>query len=112
MSEHSPCSSTMPASSTCRSVMDEMTRSPYRRMMTINAIGPILCAREAVKRMSTAKGGKGGVIVNVSSAAALIGGPGEYVDYAASKGASIPSRSASPRKWRPKASASPPCAPG
>lgn len=55
--------------------------------MRINVIGPMLCAREAVKRMSTSHGGNGGAIVNVSSIAARIGGPGEYVDYAASKGA-------------------------
>lgn len=67
--------------------IDEMDAARLTRMMTINTIGPILCAREAVKRMSTKHGGKGGVIINVSSAAALIGGPGEYVDYAASKGA-------------------------
>lgn len=67
--------------------VDEMDAARLTRMMTINTIGPILCAREAVKRMSTKHGGKGGVIINVSSAAALIGGPGEYVDYAASKGA-------------------------
>jgi NAD(P)-dependent dehydrogenase (short-subunit alcohol dehydrogenase family) len=67
--------------------VDGMDEARLQRMMTINIIGPILCAREAVKRMSTKHGGMGGVIVNVSSAAALIGGPGEYVDYAASKGA-------------------------
>jgi NAD(P)-dependent dehydrogenase (short-subunit alcohol dehydrogenase family) len=67
--------------------VDAMDEARLARMMTINVVGPILCAREAVKRMSTARGGRGGVIVNVSSAAALIGGPGEYVDYAASKGA-------------------------
>jgi NAD(P)-dependent dehydrogenase (short-subunit alcohol dehydrogenase family) len=49
--------------------------------------GPFLCAREAVRRMSTRHGGSGGVIVNLSSAASRLGSPGEYVDYAASKGA-------------------------
>src|SRR5690606_16950442 len=53
----------------------------------INVIGSILCAREAVKRMSTRHGGKGGAIVNISSVAAILGSAGEYVDYAASKGA-------------------------
>src|SRR6185436_15470711 len=57
------------------------------RMFTINIIGPFLCAREAVRRMSTRRGGRGGAIVNVSSAAARLGSAGEYVDYAASKGA-------------------------
>ena len=57
------------------------------RMFAINVTGSFLCAREAVKRMSTRHGGKGGAIVNVSSIAARLGGAGEYVDYAASKGA-------------------------
>jgi NAD(P)-dependent dehydrogenase (short-subunit alcohol dehydrogenase family) len=55
--------------------------------MRTNVIGSIVAAREAVRRMSTAHGGRGGVIVNLSSVAAVLGGPGEYVDYAASKGA-------------------------
>lgn len=67
--------------------VDEMGAARLERMMRINVIGSILCAREAVKRMSTLRGGKGGSIVNLSSAAALLGSPGEYVDYAASKGA-------------------------
>jgi NAD(P)-dependent dehydrogenase (short-subunit alcohol dehydrogenase family) len=50
-------------------------------------IGAFLCAREAVRRMSTKHGGRGGGIVNVSSGAARLGSPGEYVDYAAAKGA-------------------------
>ncbi|MFC9894854.1 SDR family oxidoreductase [Nocardia sp. NPDC127579] len=58
-----------------------------RRVLAVNVIGPMLCARNAVRRMSTAHGGAGGSIVNVSSAAARLGAPGEYVDYAASKGA-------------------------
>jgi NAD(P)-dependent dehydrogenase (short-subunit alcohol dehydrogenase family) len=56
-------------------------------MMMVNVTGSILCAREAVKRMSTRHGGKGGVIVNLSSVAAKLGSPNTYVDYAASKGA-------------------------
>jgi NAD(P)-dependent dehydrogenase (short-subunit alcohol dehydrogenase family) len=56
-------------------------------MLAVNALGPIICCREAVKRMSTAHGGRGGSIVLISSAASRIGSPGEYVDYAASKGA-------------------------
>ncbi|RWJ09697.1 MAG: SDR family oxidoreductase, partial [Mesorhizobium sp.] len=67
--------------------VDEMSGARLERMMRINVIGSMLCAREAVKRMSTSHGGKGGAIVNVSSIAARIGGSGEYVDYAASKGA-------------------------
>lgn len=57
------------------------------RMLTVNVLGPFLCAREAVRRMSTARGGPGGVIVSVSSRAAVWGSPNEYVDYAASKAA-------------------------
>ena len=67
--------------------VDEMTAARLERMMRINVVGSMLCAREAVKRMSTKYGGKGGAIVNVSSAAAKHGSPGDYVDYAASKGA-------------------------
>lgn len=70
-----------------RARVEEMSGARLERMMRINVIGSMLCAREAVKRMSTSHGGKGGAIVNVSSIAARIGGPGEYVDYAASKGA-------------------------
>lgn len=67
--------------------LDEMSLERLERMMRINVIGSLLCAREAIKRMSTRHGGNGGSIVNVSSIAATMGGPGEYVDYAASKGA-------------------------
>ena len=65
----------------------DMSVARLNRMFGINVIGSFLCAREAIKRMSTATGGPGGAIVNVSSAAARLGSPGEYVDYAASKGA-------------------------
>src|ERR687884_614763 len=58
-----------------------------QRVLAVNVTGSILCAREAVKRMSTRHGGKGGVIVNLSSVAARLGAPNTYVDYAASKGA-------------------------
>jgi NAD(P)-dependent dehydrogenase (short-subunit alcohol dehydrogenase family) len=61
--------------------------SRWERMMRINVLGSFACAREAVKRMSTAHGGSGGSIVNASSAAARLGAPGQYVDYAASKSA-------------------------
>jgi NAD(P)-dependent dehydrogenase (short-subunit alcohol dehydrogenase family) len=67
--------------------VDEMSAARIERMMRINVVGSILCAREAVRRMSTLHGGKGGAIVNISSAAATLGSPGDYVDYAASKGA-------------------------
>ena len=64
-----------------------MTAARLARMFAVNVTGSFLCAREAVKRMSTKYGGKGGAIVNVSSAAAKLGSPGDYVDYAASKAA-------------------------
>jgi len=67
--------------------VDEMSAARLERMMRINVVGSILCGREAVKRMSTRHGGKGGSIVNISSAAAVLGAPDNYVDYAASKGA-------------------------
>ncbi|MCG7508612.1 SDR family oxidoreductase [Mesorhizobium retamae] len=67
--------------------VDEMSVERLERMMRVNVVGSILCAREAIKRMSTLRGGKGGSIVNLSSIAATLGAPGEYVDYAASKGA-------------------------
>ncbi|MDO9406127.1 MAG: SDR family oxidoreductase [Polaromonas sp.] len=67
--------------------VDAMTLARIRRMFEINVFGSFLCAREAVKRMSTRYGGTGGAIVNVSSAAARLGSPGQYVDYAAAKGA-------------------------
>lgn len=67
--------------------VDEMSAARLTRMMNINVVGSILCAREAVKRMSSKHGGAGGVIVNISSVAATLGSPSQYVDYAASKGA-------------------------
>lgn len=67
--------------------LDQMDIGRIERMMRINVIGSMLCAREAVKRMSTRHGGEGGAIVNISSVAAVLGSPGEYIDYAASKGA-------------------------
>lgn len=67
--------------------VEDMSFERVDRMMRINVTGPFICAREAIKRMSTRHGGQGGAIVNVSSAAAHRGGSGEYVDYAASKGA-------------------------
>ena len=67
--------------------VDAMDYGRLQRIFATNVIGSFLCAREAVRRLSTARGGRGGVIVNVSSAASRLGSPGEYVDYAASKGA-------------------------
>ena len=67
--------------------VDEMSAARWKRMFDINVFGSFLCAREAVRRMSTRHGGDGGSIVNLSSAAARLGAPGQYVDYAAAKGA-------------------------
>lgn len=70
---------------TCR--VDQMSAERMQRIFNTNVIGSMLCAREAVRRMSTRHGGSGGAIVNLSSVAATLGSPGQYVDYAASKGA-------------------------
>ena len=67
--------------------VDQMDVARMQRIFNTNIVGSFVCAREAVKRMSTKYGGAGGAIVNISSVAARAGGPGEYVDYAASKGA-------------------------
>ena len=67
--------------------LETMTAARLTRVLATNVIGAFLCAREAVRRMSTRHGGCGGAIVNLSSAAARLGSPGEYIDYAASKGA-------------------------
>jgi NAD(P)-dependent dehydrogenase (short-subunit alcohol dehydrogenase family) len=67
--------------------VERMDADRLARIFATNVTGSFLCAREAIKRMSTAHGGAGGAIVNVSSAAARLGAPGEYIDYAASKGA-------------------------
>lgn len=67
--------------------VEEMDAGRLSRVLAVNVIGSFLCAREAVKRMSTRHGGSGGAIVNLSSAASRLGSPNEYVDYAASKGA-------------------------
>ena len=67
--------------------LDEMSTARIRRMFDINVMGSFICAREAVKRMSTKHGGMGGCIVNQSSAAAVLGAPGLGIEYAASKGA-------------------------
>jgi len=67
--------------------VEDMSVARWKRMFDINVIGSLICAREAVRRMGTKHGGSGGSIVNVSSAAARLGAPGQYVDYAAAKGA-------------------------
>ncbi len=67
--------------------LDDMEAARFERVFATNITGAFLCAREAVRRMSTRHGGAGGGIVNVSSMASRLGSPGEYVDYAASKGA-------------------------
>jgi NAD(P)-dependent dehydrogenase (short-subunit alcohol dehydrogenase family) len=67
--------------------VEEMDAARLGRVFATNVFGAFVCAREAVRRLSTRRGGRGGVIVNVSSGAARLGSPGEYVDYAASKGA-------------------------
>jgi NAD(P)-dependent dehydrogenase (short-subunit alcohol dehydrogenase family) len=67
--------------------VEQMTPERLARMFAVNITGSFLCAREAISRMSTRHGGPGGAIVNISSIAAKLGGAGEYVDYAASKGA-------------------------
>lgn len=67
--------------------VEDIDAARLQRILTANVVGPFLCAKEAVKRMSTRHGGHGGAIVNVSSAASRLGSANEYVDYAASKGA-------------------------
>lgn len=70
-----------------QSRLEDLDFERMRRIFAVNAIGPILCAQQAVKRMSHRHGGRGGVVINISSASARLGSPNEYVDYAASKGA-------------------------
>jgi NAD(P)-dependent dehydrogenase (short-subunit alcohol dehydrogenase family) len=67
--------------------VEDYSYARLQRIFAVNAIGPFLCSREAVRRMSTSRGGAGGSIVNVSSSSAQLGSPNEYVDYAATKGA-------------------------
>lgn len=67
--------------------LESMSAERIQRMLAVNVLGSFLCAREAVRRMSKRNGGAGGAIVNLSSIAATLGAPGEYVDYAAAKGA-------------------------
>jgi len=70
-----------------RGPVDELDAAATRRMFEVNTLGPFLCCQAALKRMAKRHGGQGGAIVNISSAAAKHGGPGSYVDYAASKAA-------------------------
>lgn len=70
-----------------QSRFEDLDVARIQRIFAINAIGPMLCAQQAVKRMSFRHNGKGGSVINVSSGAARLGSPNEYVDYAASKGA-------------------------
>jgi NAD(P)-dependent dehydrogenase (short-subunit alcohol dehydrogenase family) len=70
-----------------QSRVEAMDAPRLQRMFATNVVGAFLCAREAIQRMSSRRGGRGGAIVNISSGAARLGSPGEYVDYAASKGA-------------------------
>ncbi len=67
--------------------VEDMDVARWKRMFDINVIGTLICSREAIRRMGTRHGGSGGSIVNLSSAAARLGAPGQYVDYAAAKGA-------------------------
>ena len=70
-----------------QSTVEQMSAARISRMLNVNVLGTILCCREAVRRMSPRHGGQGGAIVNMSSMAAVLGSPNDYVDYAASKGA-------------------------
>lgn len=70
-----------------KAMLEDFSAERINETLRVNVTGSFLCAREAVRRMSTDRGGKGGVIVNLSSAAARIGSPNEFIDYAASKGA-------------------------
>jgi NAD(P)-dependent dehydrogenase (short-subunit alcohol dehydrogenase family) len=69
------------------SIVEELSTNTLQHVFNVNVFGAFYCAKQAVKRMSSKNGGKGGVIINISSMAATLGSPGEYVHYAASKGA-------------------------
>ena len=70
-----------------QSRLEDLEFERMQRIFAVNSIGPILCAQQAVKRMSRRHNGRGGAVINISSASARLGSPNEYVDYAASKGA-------------------------
>lgn len=91
--------------------VEHMDAARLTRVFAANVFGSFICAREAVRRMSTRHGGSCGSIVNVSSAASRLGSPDEYVDYAAAKGAIDPLRSALPRRSPQKVSESTRCGP-
>ena len=70
-----------------QSRLEDLSFERMQRIFAVNSIGPILCAQQAIKRMSRRYSGRGGVVINISSTSARLGSPNEYVDYAASKGA-------------------------
>ena len=70
-----------------QSRLEDLGFERMQRIFAVNSIGPILCSQQAVKRMSYRHNGRGGVVINISSASARLGSPNEYVDYASSKGA-------------------------
>ena len=86
--------------------IDELEPDALRRLFAVNVLGAMLCAKEAVRRLSTRHGGQGGAIVNISSVAARLGGLPSLVPYAVTKAPWRLSPKASPTKWRAKASAS------
>ena len=88
----------------------DLDAARIRRVLEVNVLGALLCAREAVKLMATSRGGSGGAIVNVSSRAAVLGSPGEYVDYAASKAALDTVTTGLARRSPPRGSGSTRCA--
>ena len=83
----------------CQASVLDMDAARIERTLAVNVTGAFICAREAIRQMSNAEGGNGGAIVNVSSMAARLGAPNEYVDYAASKGAIDSSPSVCPKRW-------------
>lgn len=86
-----------------QSRVEDMSEFRLLKVMKTNVVGPMLCAKHALLRMARRHGGQGGAIVNVSSVAARLGSPNEYVDYAASKAHSIPSPLAWPKRWQARA---------
>src|SRR3954462_4711371 len=89
--------------------LDGIDGARLSRVFATNVFGTFICSREAVRRMSTKQGGQGGGIVNVSSRASQIGSPGEYIDYAASKGAVDSLTIGLAKRWRRRASGLTPC---
>lgn len=91
--------------------LENIDAARLHRVFATNVTGSFLCAREAVKRLSTRHGGRGGSIVNVSSMASRLGSPNEYIDYAAAKGAIDSMTIGLARKWRRRVSGSTRCGP-